>query len=204
MRRGIGITIQIIADKTKSKDSKRIYVKSGHFRRSNTAGPRHSRTFRPRHATHGIGLSIQIPFVVGTGNEPVLGIPSNHPGATVIETEKCALDGRGTIFQHNRFGATAVLHFVLEDVAVVDTAVDQRNRRFFIILMSVAVHKMPTPSGNVPVDTGDGTVPVFCSADGTVDTLTAMEPVGRTEDGSKTEKEVWSHGRRGNRASRVE
>lgn len=179
-------------------------VESGHFRRSKTAGPRHSRAFRPRHATHGIGLCIQIPFVVGTRNELVLGIPSNHPGATVIKTKKCALDGRGTVFQRNRFGATAALHFVFEDVAVVDTAVDQRNRCFFIILLSVTVHKMPTPSGNVPVDTGDGTVPVFCSADGAVDTLTAMEPVGRTEDGSKTEKEVRSHGRRGSRASRVE
>ena len=179
-------------------------VKSGRFRRSNTAGPRDSRAFRPRHATHGVGLCIQVPFFVGARNEPVLGIPSNHPGATVIKTEKCALDGRGTLFQCNRFGATAVLHFVLEDIAVEDTAVYQRNRRFFIILMSVAVQKMPTPCRNVLVYTGDGAVPVFSSVDGPVDALAVMEPVGRTENGSKTKKEVWSHGRRGSRTNRVE
>lgn len=90
--------------------------------------------------------------------------------------------------------AAAVFHVIFEEVAVEDAAVDQRDRQFFIVFVPVAGNEMPASSGDVFVDSGDGTVPVFFAMDGTVDALAAVEPVKGAEDGTEAEKEVGGHG----------
>lgn len=136
-----------------------------------------------------------MPLRIWTRQATPFGIPSIHPGIAVIKTEEQALDGRSALFQGNIVPAATLIHLIFEDVAVEDATVDQRDGDFFIVFVAVAVDEMPAPSGEVFVDTRGGTLPVFLAIDGTVNALTALEPVDGTEEGSKTEKEVWRHDR---------
>lgn len=185
--------------------SKIRLCRSIQFRRHDAAAPRDIRALWLVNTTHGIGLSIKGPLHVRSRQETPLGIPSSDPSVSVIETEEQTPNRRSALFKGDIVPAAALFHLIFKDVAVQDAAVDQWHGHFFVVLVAVAVDEMPAVAGDIFVDTRDWRFPVLLAMDGTVDTLTALEPVDGAEDGSKTEKEVWRHGRSSlNKSSQVE
>lgn len=134
-----------------------------------------------------------MPFLVRTGNEFALGIPSGHPGVSIIKEKEHEFFWLGAFVDFHGMPAAALLHFMFKDVSVKDPAIDKRNRHFFVVIVAVFVDKMPSSTGDVLVDARNGTIPMFLFVDRTLDAFSTLEPVGRAEHVPQTEKEVGSH-----------
>ena len=143
---------------------------------------------------HGARFRIIVPFLVGTGNEFALGIPSGNPGESVIKEKEQQLFWLGPLDGFHRVPATTILHFVFEDVPVEDPTINKRNRHLFVGIIAVLVDEMPSSTRDVLVDARNGTIPVFLFVDRSLDALPTLEPVRGAEHLSQTKKEVGSHG----------
>lgn len=142
---------------------------------------------------HRVGERVEAPLLIGTRDESALGVPAGNPGVAVVEAEKAQMLGFGANGRGDPVPAASLGHFVFEEVAMEDAAVDHRLGKFLIVLVSIAVDQMPSMTGDVSVDAGNGAIPVLFFLDRALDSITALKPIDGTEDGAKAEEEVWGH-----------
>lgn len=146
---------------------------------------------------HRVGERVEAPLLVGAGDEFALGVPAGHPGMAVIEAEKAQMLRFGAIERGDPVPGASFGHFVFEEEAMEDAAVDHGPREFLIVLFSIAVDQVPSMTGDVSVDPRDGAIPVLFFLDRALNSVTALEPIDGTEHGAKTEKEIRRHDGRG-------
>ncbi len=126
--------------------------------------------------------------MVRPGDEVSLRIPPGNIGVSIIKTEEQKLLRLASIFRSDGEPATSFGDVVLEKVLMQDAAVDDGNGNFLIVVAAVSADKVPSLAGNIFVDAGNWRIPVFFSADGSLDALPTLKPVRRAKDGAQAEE----------------
>lgn len=152
--------------------------------RNNTAATRDIRASRRRiDFAHGIGKRIEVPLLVWARNEPSTRVPARNPGVSIVEEEEAQFLGGGAVTARDAMPAASVIHFVFEEVAMENAAVNERDRNFPVVV-AIPRHKMPSVAGVVSVGAWHWGIPVFCFVDGALNAVAPLEPVDRAEDGA--------------------
>lgn len=134
-----------------------------------------------------------MPLLVWARNEPSTRVPARNPGVSIVEEEEAQFLGGGAVTTRDAMPAASVIHFVFEEVAMKDAAINQRYGNFLVVV-AISRHEMPSVAGVVSVDAWHRGIPVFCFVDGALNAVAPLEPVDRAEDGAQTEEEVGGHG----------
>lgn len=140
---------------------------------------------------HGVSIFIEPPLGVRARNEASLGVPASDPVNAVVEEEKAQLFRTPPPMQWGIEPAAAFLQFGFKHVTVEDAAIDQRSREFFIVFAPIPMDEVPSATREELVCSRDGGFPVLFFEIAVA--IALLEPVGRAEDGARTEEEVGGH-----------
>ena len=162
------------------------------FASNDTAATGRTDTGRRRGAAaEGASILIEPPLGVRAKNEVSPSVPASDPMNAVVKEEKAKLFRTAALVQRDLEPAAALLQFGFKHVTVEDATVDECSRDFFIVFAPVPMDEVPSATFEELVGSRDGGIPVLFFEIAV--TVALLEPVGRAEDGARTEEEVGCH-----------